>query len=282
MEFAFLGGNIEIVQYLVEECHCGIPVFSLHLVSECGHLHLVKYLVLEKQCDIISYVNSDGETPLETAYRCGQSHVVEFFQSLPSKSTQSSRRNPRDRNKENVHTRAHLAEGKHSTVLMHGSPHNDTPMTIAMRNNDIPKIKSYISNKIHTRDFHGATPLHIAYRYSSNGIVLICIRDLECDISALDNLHRTPLHYAAMGGDAHVVESVLGFRADPLSEDVFHNLPLHYAAALGRSDAVKMFIESDTECPLNTRGALNMTPLEMATAGRHHDVVRYLKSLRKM
>ena len=80
-----------------------------------------------------------------------------------------------------------------------------------------------------------------------------------------------------MGGQLVSVKYLVLSNADPLSEDVFHNLPLHYAAALGHLDIAKFLV--NIGCPFTTRGALNMTPTEMATAGGHPDIVEYLNTV---
>ena len=52
----------------------------------------------------------------------------------------------------------------------------------------------------------------------------------KCNVSALDNVFRTPLHWAAVLGHSNIVGQLLGSQADCTSSDANGATPLHYAA----------------------------------------------------
>ena len=77
-------GHLDIVKYLVEECHCDASEkdvagrAALHLASIRGHLNIVKYLVEECHCDA-SEKDDDGRTALSYACYHGHLNIVKYL-----------------------------------------------------------------------------------------------------------------------------------------------------------------------------------------------------------
>ena len=66
------------------------------------------------------------------------------------------------------------------------------------------------------------------------------VLDCGVDPKIKDYDGRTPLHYAAEGGNIDVVKLLLEHGADPNVKNNFDETPLHYAAEGGHLDVVKL------------------------------------------
>ena len=75
-------GRLDIVQYLVEECHYDVKnnkeLIPLHLASFWGNLDIIKYFVEECQCDVNAKDNNEF-TPLHIAARFGHLNIVKYL-----------------------------------------------------------------------------------------------------------------------------------------------------------------------------------------------------------
>lgn len=70
---------------------------------------------------------------------------------------------------------------------------------------------------------------------------------------------KTPLHWAAQGGHAEIVEFLIERGAVVDSQNVADETPLHYAAALGQSEVVKLLVAKGAS--LNPKTITGETPL---------------------
>lgn len=59
-----------------------------------------------------------------------------------------------------------------------------------------------------------------------------------------DAFQKTPLHYAALLGDASIVEFLIESGAEPNAEDMALNTPLHEVAANGEPAAVEALLSA--------------------------------------
>ena len=77
-------GHLDIVKYLIEECHCDLEAKDryrntpLHQAVRFGHLNIVKYLIEDCHCDP-KEKNNNGWTPLFTASQEGHLEVVKYL-----------------------------------------------------------------------------------------------------------------------------------------------------------------------------------------------------------
>jgi len=109
------------------------------------------------------------------------------------------------------------------------------------------------------RDAEGKTPLHHAVasgrRWAAKALVEA---GAEVDEDLAAALRLTPLHLAALRGDAAEVERLLNSGADPNVRDVFGRTPLHYAAARNHKAVAELLLSrgadpnaEDGETPLD-------------------------------
>ncbi|KAK2142467.1 hypothetical protein LSH36_951g03000 [Paralvinella palmiformis] len=98
---------------------------------------------------------------------------------------------------------------------------------------------------INWQDYEGRTALHLAVADGNEAIVqaLNKQKSLECNVSAFDNMFRTPLHWAAVLGHSHIAEMLLDSGADYASSDSNGATPLHYAAQNDYDETVSVFLQ---------------------------------------
>ena len=91
-------------------------------------------------------------------------------------------------------------------------------------------------------DYEGCTALHLAVAGGNEAVVSSLIILESCDVNALDNMFRTPLHWAAVFGHSTIVSLLLNSKADSSSSDSAGATPLHYAAVNNFAQTVEVFL----------------------------------------
>jgi len=95
---------------------------------------------------------------------------------------------------------------------------------------------------INWQDYEGCTALHLAVAGGNEAVVSSLISLESCDVNALDNMFRTPLHWAAVFGYSAIVSMLLNSKADTSSSDSAGAMPLHYAAVNNFAETVEVFL----------------------------------------
>ena len=95
---------------------------------------------------------------------------------------------------------------------------------------------------INWQDYEGCTALHLAVAGGNEAVVSSLISLDSCDVNALDNMFRTPLHWAAVFGYSTIVAMLLSSKADTSSSDSAGATPLHYAAVNNFAETVEVFL----------------------------------------
>jgi len=128
------------------------------------------------------------------------------------------------------------------------------------------------------RDKDGKTPLHyaVAHRHS-DAVKLLLEYGAEADEELAEALRLTPLHLAALRGDAEETERLLNSGADPNVRDVFCRTPLHYAAARNHKAAAELLLSRGADP--NARDESGKTPLDLAVRRCAVDVLELLLPL---
>ncbi|XP_077564056.1 uncharacterized protein LOC144179539 isoform X2 [Haemaphysalis longicornis] len=105
------------------------------------------------------------------------------------------------------------------------------------------------------QDYRGCTPLHLAVASGTLPVIDLLTSWSECEVNALDDLFRTPLHWAAILGRREVVQLLLDRRADPSLADRTGATPLGHACCgppTGESEAlVTMLLSRHSAAPLH-------------------------------
>ena len=84
---------------------------------------------------------------------------------------------------------------------------------------------------VNLQDTEGRTALHYAVASANMSVIttLVTTPGVYCNVSAIDYMFRTPLHWAAVLGFDEVVQYLLSVGSNPTAEDATKSLPLHYA-----------------------------------------------------
>lgn len=122
------------------------------------------------------------------------------------------------------------------------APLEYTPLTEAIRNNDMEMIKMFIE---HGADLHkttslGESYLHFAAFLNKTELAEYFI-DMGMDVNIKKNGNLTPLHIAAVTGNREVAELLIEKGADLNALSTDGGTPLHYAIAAGHQDVADLF-----------------------------------------
>ena len=188
----------------------------LHVAASSGHLEIVRYLVDECGCDVVTQ-GGKGQIPLHNAAQNGHTAVVTCLVEKSASSVECKDRSHR--------TPLHYACLKGHMEVVHAltSIHHSDPMT---------------------RDKDGVTPIHVASGKGHNDVVKFLISQCKCDTSVRDNAGRTPIHYAASYKQQDVVCYLAELsEVDTNSKDNEGQNALHYSCSNGSLEIVKYLIE---------------------------------------
>ena len=264
LHYAAFAGNIEIIDYLVEQ---GFPVDS----PECPAQTKKREKSLKR-------------TPLQLAAFAGKARAVARLLELGADPTQQDAL-------ENT-VCAHAILGNNIETLetvqqldLYDSPEqNKTLLFSAVRRDHIPALSDLI---LHDRTDSivldsGATPLHVAAACNSGKAMNLLLSDSKINLNSLDNAGRTPLHCAALNGHVRIIDAIC---QHPLGGTTvnYHNkqqpTALFLACENGHLGAVTALLKhkADPTIP-NSEG---ITPMEIAIKNEHASVVQLLKEINK-
>jgi len=122
------------------------------------------------------------------------------------------------------------------------APLEYTPLTEAIRNNDMEMIKMFIEYgaDLHKTTSLGESYLHVAAFLNKTEIAEYFI-DMGMEVNIKKNGNLTPLHIAAVTGNREVAELLIEKGADLNALSTDGGTPLHYAIAAGHQDVADLF-----------------------------------------
>ncbi|TPX72406.1 hypothetical protein SpCBS45565_g00691 [Spizellomyces sp. 'palustris'] len=154
----------------------------------------------------------------------------------------------------------------------------DTPLTIAVMNNDKDMISTLIENgalldyRIGKRD-GWKTPLHVAAQNNKIPALQTLIA-YGAWVNCPDAQNLTPLYYAAVGGHHECVLRLLIARADTDIHDETGKGPLHIACFNNHEAIASLLIDHGAN--LNTVNAVGNTPLHVAATRNAKECAKWL------
>ncbi|XP_064458812.1 inversin-like isoform X2 [Ornithodoros turicata] len=155
-----------------------------------------------------------------------------------------------------------------------------TPLHMCASRNDIGALEcarvllERCPSLINWQDYEGQTALHLAVAQGLEDMVDFLTSRPLCDLNLVDNLFRTPLHWAAALGMPAMAELLLDRRADPLCADGKGATPLHYAAQQNDISTVMVLLLRGCSGEMSDQKALHH-----GAAKGHNGVVELLLDL---
>jgi ankyrin repeat protein len=152
-----------------------------------------------------------------------------------------------------------------------------TPLHVAVRACDVGKVRQLLSAgcNVEDEDRIGRTALHIAAHTNGTSVIVEALLDRGANVNASALLRKsvTPLHVAALCGNADVAALLLrrGAKANATDKNGF--TPLHNAASEGHAQLVDLLLGGGGD--INARDEDGATPLYFASKQGHLDVVKY-------
>jgi ankyrin repeat protein len=108
----------------------------------------------------------------------------------------------------------------------------------------------------------GSDEIHDAAKEGNLDRVKALVAEDPACVNAKTAMGTTPLHYACMSGNFHLVEFLISKSADVNAFNDSHNSPLHYAAAYNRPETIKLLIKHGANIEAKSRE--EETPLHEA------------------
>ena len=127
--------------------------------------------------------------------------------------------------------------------------------------------------QLNARAEDGSTPLHAAaYGGHAELVELLLARGASVDATTVNG--STPLHGAAYGGHVDCARRLMDAGADPMTPNSSGYTPFHGAAAGGSVEAVKLFLDSGVDINAQKHGGA--TALIIAALGDHYELTEWL------
>ncbi|KAK3083082.1 hypothetical protein FSP39_013452 [Pinctada imbricata] len=223
---------------------------ALHWAAHKGNFRLLK-LLLSKGANCREKDN-EGQTALHLCTR----HKSPKCLALLLRQLSPGEIDDQDRNKRTaLHWAASYGNMEHVKMLIKqdsniGIPdiEGKTPLHWAASSRDseavncVRIILDTTPSVINWQDYEGRTALHLSVADGNELVVRLLTSVEKCNVSALDNMFRTPLHWAAVLGHSQIVGILLDNGADYASSDSNGATPLHYAAQNNYHDTVAVFL----------------------------------------
>ena len=134
--------------------------------------------------------------------------------------------------------------------------------------------REFDARLLDSRNEDGLTPLLVAARMRDPKVsaVLQVLIAHGADSNAPDRLGRSPLHLAALAGNAAATRVLLKAGADVARTDARRGAtPAHYASAFARVDTVRLLCATSPEKIKDARDSLGRSPLHWSALSAHRD-----------
>lgn len=133
---------------------------------------------------------------------------------------------------------------------------------------------------VQCRNGDGWTPLHSAALFGDANLAAFLL-DRGATASPRDLFGNSPLHFAAHLGDEAMVRLLLARGADPSGRNDTDCTPLHLAVKARHMDAVALLLDAGANLPpgqadVNAAGPDGATPLHLAVRNRDENMIRFL------
>jgi ankyrin repeat protein len=125
----------------------------------------------------------------------------------------------------------------------------------------------------------GYTPIALACFFNHEPLVrLLADRGADVNAASRDGHQRAPIHAAASGGSAAILEILLKHGADPDARQEMGFTAAHSAAANGNVEMLRLLAEHGAD--LQARSEKGEKPLDFAQRQNRAEAVKFLEELK--
>ena len=252
-------GNIQLVNYLVDEIGCDISsLTNSHqscAVFACmsGNLNLLKLLATKYSLDL-TVTDRDGFTLLHYAAEKGHNHIIEWL-------IEEHKLDP-------------LSTSNNATTTLHKAASGGVSSTVEFL------YEKYSLDVNSTTTTNKYTPLHSATVKGHVPVVQYLTKLPQCNVTAKDSDGSTVLHLSSKHGFIKLLEHYLGSHSDLAEHNNLYNSknmsPLDVGCIYGNLPVVKYLVED----PRFTKGDINNSDKKKAFTcaliAKHSDIMYYL------
>lgn len=178
----------------------------------------------------------------------------------------------------------HIANGNEAEIerlLSEGETDEDIRMCHPLCSCDLCDLQ--LSGKLNdpsiitpfSRDDRGYTPLHVAAICGQAQLIDLLVHK-GAPVNATDYHALTPLHLACQRGYQGVSLLLLHYKANTDAQDNNGNTPLHLACMYGHEDCVKALVYYDHMCRLDVQNDKGDTALHMAARWGYEGIIQVL------
>ena len=280
-------GDLDMVRMLLTEfspdvnCIDSNGLTPLHYASRKGHLDIVETLIVEFKADV-NCADLNGWTPLHYA---GNKGHFDMLSMLIGKFKADI--NCPDSNGKTLLHYASIKGDKYNVATIITEFKADvncadysgwTPLHYACNEGNLEMTRMLIAefhSDIACKTIESSTPLQIAVTFDQERVVLALIREFGCSTSVKDNLGRSVLHCACVGGNASLVRALCE-DISPLVVDDDGNTPLHLSSLKGDNGCVQVLLQ--VKASILVRNKSGKTPVDIATGEAKALLGEYMKS----
>ncbi|GKT61320.1 hypothetical protein ColTof4_01403 [Colletotrichum tofieldiae] len=277
----------------------------LHLACQLGYLDIVFLMAKAlRDGESVDVRNENDETPLHVAAVCGNSTIVSFLleRGADPLARDSSNRKPIDLAAtdghldvfEALYPSLEIDPLTSETLIMQSAAKgqllimrfllktmDDTnfrvegksPVSVAASKSFTEVVRLLLQKNADPNftDDDGRTPLGRAVSPGHQDVVFVLL-NAGADPNSLDEDRWTPLHRAASRGMTRMIEALLRHGATVNGRTVLEDTPLHLSFPY--PETAEKLLEFEPE--LNSLNYAGLTPLHVAVAGHHVQVVKLL------
>ncbi|KAM6281654.1 inversin isoform 2-T2 [Porphyrio hochstetteri] len=267
----------------------------LHFAVADGNVAVVDVLTSYEGCNVTSYDNL-FRTPLHWAALLGHAQIVHLllernkFGTIPSDSQGATPLHYAAQSNFAETVEVFLKhpsvkddsdlEGRTSFMWAAGKGSDDVIRTMLALKLDIDinmtdKYAGTGGARVDLVDQDGHSPLHWAALGGNADVCQILIEN-KINPNVQDYAGRTPLQCAAYGGYINCMVVLLENNADPNIQDKEGRTALHWLCNNGYLDAIKLLLGFDAFPNHMENSEERYTPLDYALLGEHHEVIQFM------
>ena len=235
LHYAAKMGLLEVLKFMINRHNCNLMATNsqgeniLHCAVE--HIKVVRYLIIECNCDPLTVINDDGDTVLHYAAEEGLLDLLKFIinhHNCNLMATNKRGENILDYAVEHIEVLKCLIECNCDPMTIINNYDEDTVLHYAAKKGLFDLLKFMINHhncNLMATNKQGETILHCAVKHIE--VVMYLITECNCDPMVVDMSGQTPLHIAAYNYFPATIEYLLSTgRCDPLVKDNEGRTPL--------------------------------------------------------